>query len=331
MAGSAEDSHPPRTPSPADRPAYRGRFAPSPTGPLHFGSLVAALGSYCDARASGGQWLLRIEDVDSPRTRPGAEKLILGTLERYGFEWDGPVARQAERVSLYEAALERLIEAHAVYSCACSRRELQSARPGVGGERVYPGTCRNGIPPDLRSRTQRAWRVRLGDDVTPISFADRLLGKRTQDLACDVGDFVVRRADGLFAYQLAVVVDDAEQGVTDVVRGADLLDSTPRQIHLQTLLGYATPRYLHLPVAVTQEGLKLSKQTLAAPLPADPMQALTLAWRFLAQPTPENDWQPERVAAFWSWALRAWDPARIPPVVQHPAPDAFGSRQRHRP
>ena len=251
-------------PLPAAR--YRGRFAPSPTGPLHFGSLIAAVASCADARAAGGEWLLRIEDVDEPRTRAGAESVILAQLERYGFTWDGPVLRQRERTDHYAAALARLREGGHVYECACTRRELETAPLGVGGERVYPGTCREGIPADRRDRTQRAWRVRVPATAT-VGFTDRLQGSVAQDLARDVGDFVLRRADGLHAYQLAVVVDDALSGVNAVVRGADLLASTPRQILLQRLLGFATPSYLHVPVALGPSGEKLSKQTGAAPLP----------------------------------------------------------------
>ena len=246
-------------------PRYRGRFAPSPTGPLHFGSLVAAIASYCDARAAGGEWIVRIEDVDLPRSRPDAEASILRALERYGFAWDGEIVRQSERAEIYAAALARLQASGNVYECACSRRELESARPGAGGERVYPGTCRDGIPADRLRRPQRAWRVRVGS--ARIAFRDRLQGPQVQDLACDVGDFVVRRADGLFAYQLAVVVDDALQHITDVVRGADLLASTPRQIFLQRLLGFPSLSYLHAPIAINAAGEKLSKQTRAAPLP----------------------------------------------------------------
>jgi len=304
-------------------PRYRGRYAPSPTGPLHFGSLVAALASFCDARAAGGEWLVRIEDVDLPRSRRDAESAILGALERYGFEWDGAVVRQSERTDLYAAALERLRAGGTVYECACTRRELEAVPLTAGSERVYPGTCRDGIAADRAGRRQRAWRVRVGDAV--IAFRDRLQGPQEQDLARDVGDFVVRRADGLYAYQLAVVVDDALQGITHVVRGADLLASTPRQILLQRLLAYPPVSYLHVPIAINAAGEKLSKQTLAAPLPDDALPALLAAWRFLGQPLPETATAPASVGEFRTWAIAAWNPARLPPTAMLPAPARFES------
>lgn len=298
---------------------YRGRFAPSPTGPLHFGSLVAALASYCDARAQGGEWLLRIEDVDLPRRRLGAAEAIATTLSAYGFVWDGPMTRQSERSALYEQALEHLRERGLLFACACTRRELEATPPGSSGERVYPGTCRH---EHLVGGEGRAWRVAVDD--APVVFTDRLQGKQQQRLDKDVGDFVVKRADGLFAYQLAVVVDDASQGVTDVVRGADLLASTPRQIWLQRQLGFATPAYLHHPIAIDHAGRKLSKETGAAQLPGDPLPALCRAWRFLGQPAPERS--PRSVAAFWRWALRAWEVRALPPVAMLPA-DADAASQ----
>src|SRR5688572_9083109 len=296
----------------------RGRFAPSPTGPLHFGSLLAALASYCDARANGGEWLLRIEDVDVPRSRSGAEDAIVNTLARYGFTWDGAIERQSERTARYEFALARLIRDGHAYPCICTRRELERTAVGVGGERIYPGTCREGMASD-RSGSQRAWRVRVGNDV--IAFTDRLQPTQSQALATEVGDFVVRRADGLFAYQLAVVVDDAEQAISDVVRGAGLLASTPRQIHLQRLLGMLTPRYLHIPVAINAAGEKLSKQTHALALPDDPLPALLAAWRFLDQPAPPT--APRDVDTFWRHALACWTPTRLPPVSMLPAPARY--------
>ena len=302
-----------------------GRFAPSPTGPLHFGSLVAALASCCDARALGGRWLVRIEDVDTTRTRRGAEDAILRALARYGFQWDVPVVRQSERTALYASALERLRAAGVAYECACTRRENAQAPMGAGGERVYPGTCRDGIPGDRRARTARAWRVRVPADAAAatISWRDRLQGARSQDLAREVGDFVVKRADGLFAYQLAVVIDDAAQGVTHVVRGADLLASTPRQILLQRMLGLATPAYLHHPVALDRDGAKLSKQTRAARLPDDPLPAQMAAWQFLGQALDTGSARPGSVAEFWTHALAATVPARLPPVMQLAAPRDF--------
>ena len=257
-------------------PKYRGRFAPSPTGPLHFGSLVAAVASYVDARAHGGEWLVRMEDVDVPRCVPGADADILRTLEAFGFEWDGPVMYQSTRTGAYGEALDRLRRDGMAYPCSCSRREA-----GAG---IYPGTCRARMQDPLRPP---AWRVRVDDAV--IALEDRRAGAIRQNLAREVGDFVVLRADGLFAYQLAVVVDDAAQGITDVVRGADLLDSTPRQIWLQQLLGFATPEYLHVPVATNPAGEKLSKQTLAPRLiAADAGKELCAALRFLGMPVPAD-------------------------------------------
>ena len=310
----------------APSPRYRGRFAPSPTGPLHFGSLVAALASACDARRAGGQWLLRIEDVDLPRNRPGAEASILRVLERYGFAWDDPVLRQSSRGEAYRAALASLERRGETYACACSRRELEAAAIGPGGERVYPGTCRHAVPAARTGRARFAQRLALrpGADAC-VEFRDRLQGVRRQDLVTEVGDFVLQRADGLYAYQLAVVVDDAAQGITDVVRGADLLASTARQIYLQGRLDLPTPSYLHLPVAVHGTGEKLSKQTRAAPLPQEALPALLAAWRFLDQPLPEGSGQPASVAEFWRHAIAAWSVARLPPTLQLPAPTAFAS------
>jgi len=271
---------------------YIGRFAPSPSGPLHFGSLVAALASWLDARAAGGRWLVRIEDLDRPRVQPGAADEILRTLERLGLCWDGEVIFQSRRGALYEQALARLGD---TYLCGCSRREIADSAVSLAadGAQIYPGTCRAGLPV---GRNARALRVRVAGTIT---LRDRVQGELSQDLAREVGDFVLRRADGQFAYQLAVVVDDAEQNVTDVVRGADLLDSTPRQIYLQRLLGLATPRYLHVPVAIDARGEKLSKNAGARPIGREDLQR---ALRFLGQPPSET----------LEEALRLWDPALIP-------------------
>ena len=276
---------------------YVGRFAPSPTGPLHFGSLVAAAASWLDARAARGHWLLRIEDLDSPRTQPGAADDILRSLERLGLTWDGPVLYQSLRGARYEAALHRLRPN--TYWCACTRREIADSALGLAadGAQIYPGTCRGGLP---AGKPARALRVRAWQSA---SFVDRVQGEREQNLQREVGDFVLYRADGQVAYQLAVVVDDAEQGVTDVVRGADLLDSTTRQIHLQRLLGYPVPRYLHVPVAVNAAGEKLSKQTGAPGVDAsrrDELLARVLA--FLGQ----------RITTDLDEAVADWDPGRIP-------------------
>ena len=283
---------------------YVGRFAPSPTGPLHFGSLVAAVASWLDARAAGGQWHLRIEDVDEPRTVPGSEDGILRALAALGLEWDGPVVRQSGRKARYAQALAALRRAGLAYRCRCSRREIaDSGVHGIDGI-VYPGTCRHAVIPEEAPAA-----TRFLVPAEAIAFDDRVQGRLSQRLDAEVGDFVVHRRDGLFAYQLAVVVDDADLGVTDVVRGADLLDSTPRQIALQRALGFATPRYLHFPVA-TRGGEKLSKQTLAAAVdPSAGSGALRAALAFLGQAVPP----PGRPAELLAEAVRAWDPARIPP------------------
>ncbi len=311
---------------------YRGRFAPSPTGPLHFGSLVAAVGSYLEAKRRGGAWLVRMEDLDAPRAQPGAAEGILRTLEACGMGWDGKPLYQSRRREAYRAALAHLEAQGLIYACGCSRREIadshQAFAPprgahdaplartsgrGVGGEGrpdgalIYPGTCRTGLAP---GKTARAMRVRVGNSV--IEFEDALQGKIRQDLAAEVGDFVLLRADGLYAYQLAVVVDDAEQGITDVVRGADLLDSTPRQIYLQRLLGLPTPHYLHLPAAVNAAGEKLSKQTRAAPVDEqDPVPVLVQVMQFLGQ-APPAQLRRAPLAEFWDWACAQWDAPRIP-------------------
>ncbi len=289
--------------------AYRGRFAPSPSGPLHFGSLVAAVGSYLDARAQRGEWLLRIEDVDQARTVPGAADAILYTLEAFGFTWDGPVLRQSRRQEFYRAALERLERAGEVFPCACSRREIADAaqRVSVDGGLLYPGSCRTGL---AKGKTARACRLRVPDQE--VFFADRIQGKLSQNLAREVGDFVLLRADGSFAYQLAVVLDDAQQGVNAVVRGADLLDSTPRQIWLQQRLGVPMPNYAHLPVVTNAAGEKLSKQTLARAVDsADAVALLCTALRFLGQKIPA-DLPNLSLAEFWPWAISNWSLADVP-------------------
>ena len=259
---------------------YTGRFAPSPTGPLHMGSLIAAAASWLDARAAGGRWLVRIEDLDRPRCLPRAADDMLRVLGRLGLSWDGEVLYQSRRLARYREAVATL-QAH-TYWCGCTRREIADSSLGLAadGAHIYPGTCRAG-----NTRAPRALRVRTSGE--PIRFVDRVQGVQEQVLERDIGDFVLYRADGLFAYQLAVVVDDAEQSVTDVVRGADLLDSTPRQIYLQRLLGLPTPRYLHVPVAINAVGEKLSKQTGAAPIESPPA-ALRQALRFLGQPEAET-------------------------------------------
>jgi len=276
--------------------AYVGRFAPSPTGALHAGSLVAALASWLDARAHGGRWLVRIEDVDGPRCVPGADRLILDQLGRCGLQPDAPPVWQSTRSGLYQAALDRLVAAGLAYPCACTRADIERALveqgrpPARHAERVYPGTCR----PErggLRGRPPRAWRLRVPDDDAGwITWQDRRLGEQRQHLGREVGDFVLQRADGLWAYQLAVVVDDAAQGITNVVRGEDLADNTPRQIWLQRQLGLPTPRYLHTPLVMGANGEKLSKQNGAAALELDaPARALIAAAAHLGLNAPAAD------------------------------------------
>jgi glutamyl-Q tRNA(Asp) synthetase len=290
--------------------AYVGRFAPSPTGPLHAGSLVAALASYLDARAHHGAWLVRIEDIDEGRAVPGAAEDILALLHRLGMDADREVVWQSRRKHLYQAARERI--AQYIYGCGCNRREIADSRLGVGpdGAAIYPGTCRHGLAPGREARSLRLRVPEPGADL--ISFHDRFAGTVSQRLALESGDFVLKRADGYWAYQLAVVVDDAEQGVTDVVRGADLLDSTPRQIYLQRLLGVPTPRYLHVPVVRNENGEKLSKQTGAlAVQPGDEagaVAALRAAARFLGLDlgSPSGVGKNDTLAEYWQAAVPAW-------------------------
>ncbi|MEX3951909.1 tRNA glutamyl-Q(34) synthetase GluQRS [Paraburkholderia sp. EG287B] len=299
---------------------YRGRFAPSPTGPLHFGSLVSALASWLDARAHGGAWLVRVEDIDGPRTVPGAAEDILATLAAFGFHADEPPEWQSRRTGLYRAALDRLIASGHVYPCGCTRKEIADSQLCAHQRNttlIYPGTCRDG----LHGKRARAWRLRVPDDETAdetdrepagpranpalICFDDRWQGPQEQDLATEVGDFVLLRADGQWAYQLAVVVDDADQRITHVVRGADLLDSTARQIWLQQCLGVPTPAYLHVPVVTNADGEKLSKQTGAQALDASrPLEALMAAARHLGLAL--RDPAPATLAAFQLDAIEAW-------------------------
>lgn len=286
---------------------YRGRFAPSPSGPLHFGSLITALGSALDACAHGGEWHVRIDDLDPPRVVPGAADAILRALDAYGFAWHGPVEYQSRRRDAYESALSKLGHLGVVYACACTRREIADSVISQRGAAVYPGTCRAGLAP---GKTARAIRVNV--QGAHVTLQDRLQGEITLDLAREVGDFVIRRADGLFAYQLAAVVDDAALGVTDIVRGADLLDSSLRQIYLQQLLQLPTPRYQHLPVAVNALGEKLSKQTLAPALDLQhPGPTLVQALAFLNQ-APPAALARASVAEIWAWAHANWAPSRLP-------------------
>ncbi len=283
--------------------SYVGRFAPSPTGPLHVGSLVAAMASYVDALAHNGRWLLRIEDVDAARCSLESERIIRAQLDAYGFAQQGEVLRQSERALTYDRALRTLIEGGHIYACRCTRKTLESAPKNSDGETIYPGTCRhanialNAPHTALRLNTASA---------PPITFVDREFGEATQQLATEIGDFVVRRSDGVYAYQLAVVVDDAEQGVTHVVRGADLLGNTARQVFLQQALDVATPRYLHVPIVRNHSGEKLSKQTRAAPIsvePHDVLPTLHIAWRHLK---PDAVIDARSIGEFWQRATELW-------------------------
>lgn len=278
---------------------YRGRFAPSPSGPLHFGSLVAAVGSWLFARQAGGDWLVRIEDIDPLRERPGASQAILDCLAAFGLVSDGPVLFQSTRRDHYRAVRDQLAARGLAYRCGCSRQQLQA----FGG--IHPPACP--VPP--ADDTPCSWRLRVGD-TGPIRFDDQVVGPQAQDVGREVGDFVIWRVDDWPAYQLAVVVDDADQGITDIIRGADLLDSTPRQILLQQRLGLPTPRYGHLPLAVDAEGRKLSKSDAARPVdPAAPMPALHAALQFLGQPPQVS---ATRVDTLLANALAQFAPSRIP-------------------
>ena len=286
---------------------YRGRFAPSPTGPLHSGSLIAAVGSYLDAKFHHGKWLVRIEDVDSQREVPGAAREILSMLEMLGMEWDEEVIYQSQRSEAYRDALNALNEQGLIYPCICSRKEIaDSSIIGLNGP-VYPGTC---LKNPASVKNAHALRIQTNNDA--IQFKDILKGAYAQRLSSDVGDFVLRRADGIYAYQLAAVVDDAAQNITHVVRGADLLDSTPRQIFLQQLLGYPLPQYMHLPVVTNAKGEKLSKQTNAAPINiSDALAQLVGALHFLGQKPPLEILEGD-ISSFWQWAKQNWCVTLIP-------------------
>jgi len=279
--------------------AYIGRFAPSPTGPLHFGSLLAAVASFLEARKHDGQWLLRVEDIDPPREVAGATDEILAALERYGFEWDGPVSYQSASRDAHDAAIQILADAGKVYRCGCSRKDLVTAARGALGT-IYPGTCRSGS-----EALEAAQRV-VTEDV-PVVFTDLLQGPQTQRLESESGDFIVLRRDGLVAYQLAVVVDDHLQGVTHIVRGIDLLDSTPRQIWLQQLLGYGTPEYSHIPVALNKFGQKLSKSHGAKAITLERISATLHAALGMLGQAPPGELRDSEPADIWSWAIANWD------------------------
>lgn len=276
---------------------YIGRFAPSPTGALHFGSLVAAVASYLDARSQDGLWRLRIENIDPPREVAGSAESILSDLQSFGMEGDGEVLYQGSRMAAYAQATEQLLDEGKAYWCGCTRADI----PGTG---IYPGTCRTGLPPGRKPRS-----VRLNTHGAEISFSDRIQGMETADFDRSIGDFVIRRADGLPAYQLAVVVDDAYQQISHVVRGADLLDSTARQVLLQNSLNLAQPTYAHIPIAVDADGVKLSKRQGADPVSSrKPENALAAALRHLGHPPPTL----ASLDALWEWAINHWDLTRVP-------------------
>ena len=299
---------------------YIGRFAPSPTGSLHFGSLVAAIASYCDAKANHGQWIVRMEDLDKPREVAGAADNILQQLEHFGFEWVQPIIVQSQRAEHYENALDSLKNKQLVYPCTCTRKEIADSSTTIGVDGIiYPKTC---LLHETKPNKTAAWRVKTNNST--IQFFDAIQGEISHILSNQVGDFILKRADGLFAYQLAVVVDDAAQGVTHIVRGADLLDSTPRQIYLQQLLAYATPHYVHVPVASNLAGEKLSKQALAKPIDINlssqsssiMIKALIFeALSFLGQ-NPPLAIKNTSLNACWQWAITHWSLANIPKQTQ---------------
>lgn len=292
-------------------PRYRGRFAPTPSGPLHFGSLVAALGSYLDARQAGGDWLLRIEDIDPPRCPAGAGDTILRQLEAFGLHWDGPVHYQSDRHDAYQAALGRLIDQGLAYPCSCSRKQWRD-------HPIYPGWCRDGV---REPGKPAAWRLRSDLSLRPVEWQDRLFGAQRFDPAT-LGDVVLKRKDGLWAYQLAVVVDDAAQGITDIVRGHDLLDNTPWQRQLQAALGLPEPRYLHLPLILGADGQKLSKQNLAPALPWEGPEVRRLLHRALEalDQAPPPGLIREPVAVQLAEAIPRWSVTRLRADAQRPQP-----------
>lgn len=289
--------------------SYKGRFAPSPTGPVHYGTLIAAVGSYLQAKKNNGKWLIRIEDVDTQRRVEGADDDILRTLERFGFEWDDEVSYQTKRIEYYEQALEKLVAQSMVFPCLCSRKQLIK----VDGN-IYPGTCRHRSIPEKQNRALRV----LARDID-IEFSDAVMGRQSQNIKHQCGDFIIKRRDGLFAYQLAVVVDDAMQDITEVVRGVDLLDSTARQIYLQQLLNYSTPMYLHLPLAVDLQGNKISKSDNATKVdPGNKETLLISALKFLGQ-RPPDDLVKSDINDIWSWAVEHWQTSSIPKLKNNRA------------
>ncbi len=286
---------------------YKGRFAPSPSGPLHFGSLITAIGSYLQAKSQQGEWLVRIEDIDPAREVAGARDAILTTLENFGFEWDGPISFQSQRHNLYRDAIDSLQHKGCIYPCACSRKQVTEAQTSHSTNTIYPGTCRKGL-----SQGQSMHTLRMNTQGMVIQFEDLLQGQCKYNLQTDIGDYIVLRADGYFSYQLATGIDDAQQRITEVIRGNDLLDSTPCQILVQQKLGLKTPVYGHLPVVINNQGQKLSKRNMAPPLidrqaPLQIFQALD----FLGQKPPSH-LKKESLKNIWQWAIASWCYDKIP-------------------
>ena len=281
---------------------YKGRFAPSPTGPVHYGTLVAAVGSFLQARQNNGEWFIRMDDIDTVRVVDGADEDILYTLEHFGFEWNGEVTYQTKQIDSYQQALEMLISRSMVFPCLCSRKHLAKT-----DNSIYPGTCRHRTLPEKKEHALRV----VSQDVN-IEFDDIVMGKQFQNIRQQCGDFIIKRRDGLFAYQLAIVVDDAAQDITEVVRGADLLSSTHRQIYLQQLLNYSTPRYCHLPLAVDEAGKKISKSEQATKVDIKNKEKLLVnALSFLGQ-QPPKDLRKSQLIDIWLWAIEHWNINKVP-------------------
>jgi glutamyl-Q tRNA(Asp) synthetase len=310
-SGQSRQSSPAGAPGrtgPASTPVPCGRFAPSPTGELHLGSLLAATGSYLSALSQGGRWRVRMEDLDAAREVPGAATRILQTLERFGFQWEGPVECQSRRRDHYQDAMDELTRRGLVYPCSCSRSKLARLAVTTDGEPVYPGTCRYGMED---AAATPAFRFNTGRAGHPVGFYDRLQGWYEQDVAVESGDFIVKRRDGFHAYQLAVVVDDAAQGVTEVVRGCDLLDNTPRQILLQEALGLPRPDYAHLPLLVERDGTKLAKKARSIPVDAARAPALLHQTLRLLRQSPPDSLRSADLPSLWEWAIGNWKPAAL--------------------
>ncbi|HYE37930.1 tRNA glutamyl-Q(34) synthetase GluQRS [Methylocaldum sp.] len=293
-------------PTSSSKPKYRGRFAPSPTGPLHLGSLYTALASFLQAKSQQGEWCLRIDDLDPFRTVPASTDSILHTLEAFGLHWDGSVLRQSERFDAYRSALDLLDTQKLLYACICSRKDLAALSDGNAETSIYPGFCRN-----KKTRLTDPHALRVITEDSSIAFEDLLQGPLAQDLEKEIGDFIVLRRDRVYAYHLATVLDDYEQGITEVVRGVDLLDSTPRQIYLQRLLGLPTPIYAHVPVLLDQTGLKLSKQTYADPVDGQNPSFTLVGLLTLLNQNPPQDLQSATTEEVLDWAIRSWDISRL--------------------